>query len=210
MSGLENGSAPVFVAEDVKRRPIRWFALLFLAALGVQEVASRVLARSAHPVTSVAAESVPVAPALSKGSGEALLMPVAGVERTSLRDGWNDQRSGHTHHAIDIMAPRGSEVLAVADGRVVKLYQSGAGGRTIYLADAAGHRQYYYAHLDSYAPHLSEGVTVHRGEVIGTVGSSGNASPSAPHLHFTIEEVPTGGEWWKGEAVNPYPELMGH
>ena len=67
---------------------------------------------------------------------------------------------------------------------------------------------YYYAHLDGYASGVSEGKLVKRGEVIGYVGTTGNAPANSPHLHFAIAILPPTKEWWKGEAINPYPILM--
>jgi len=81
------------------------------------------------------------------------------------------------------------------------------GGKTIYQFDPSGRYAYYYAHLDRYAKGLADGNEVRRGEVIGYVGSSGNAAPGAPHLHFAIFRLGPKREWWKGEAVDPFPYL---
>ena len=117
--------------------------------------------------------------------------------------------SDRRHDAIDILAPRGTPVLAVADGRIEKLFLSKPGGRTIYQFDPEGRVAYYYAHLDAYAPQLSEGQRVKRGQVIGYVGSTGNADPQAPHLHFAIFLLGPQKRWWEGTPVNPYPLLGG-
>ena len=139
-----------------------------------------------------------------------LLVPVRGVQPRQLSDTFTQSRGeGRRHDAIDIMAPRGTPVLAVADGRIEKLFLSKPGGRTIYQFDPAGRVAYYYAHLDAYAPLLSEGTQVKRGQVIGYVGSTGNASPDAPHLHFAIFLLGPEKRWWEGTAVNPYPLLGG-
>ncbi len=106
------------------------------------------------------------------------------------------------------MAPRGTKVLAVNDGRIVKLFLSKPGGHTIYQFDPSGEYCYYYAHLDRYADGISEGTTVRRGDTIGYVGSTGNADPTAPHLHFEIHQLDPDKRWWKGTPVNPYPFLM--
>lgn len=140
--------------------------------------------------------------------GDTIAIPVAGVKAGALADHFDDARGGRTHHAIDIAAPRGTPVLAAVDGTIRKLYLSNAGGITIYEADPTNRWIYYYAHLDGYAPGLAEGKSVRRGDVIGFVGTTGNAPPNAPHLHFAIERLPAGGEWWKGEPVNPYPILV--
>lgn len=140
---------------------------------------------------------------------DSLAIPVSGIERRQLRDYFNDRRGGgRPHRAMDIMAARGTPVIAVDDGRVVKLFLSVAGGITIYQSNPAGDLMYYYAHLDRYAPGLKEGRVVQKGEVLGFVGSTGNANPGGPHLHFAISKLPPSREWWKGDPINPYPILM--
>lgn len=141
----------------------------------------------------------------------ALLLPVQEVSARDLRDTFADGRDSNQrgHEAIDIHAPRGTPVLAVDDGRIVKLFLSKPGGITIYQFDATDKLAYYYAHLDRYAEGLAEGQTVRRGNVIGYVGSSGNASPEAPHLHFAIFRLGPEKQWWKGEPVNPFEPLGG-
>lgn len=138
-----------------------------------------------------------------------LLIPVEGVPPSALSDTFTQARaSGERHHdAIDIMAARGRAVLAAADGRIEKLFSSVDGGLTLYQRSADGRRIYYYAHLDSYAPGLAEGQSVRRGQKIATVGSTGNADPAAPHLHFAVHEIAVGEAWYKGRAINPYPLL---
>jgi peptidoglycan LD-endopeptidase LytH len=117
-----------------------------------------------------------------------LLIPVQGVPASALADNFADSRGGGTrvHHALDIMAPRGTPVLAAGDGSVIRLHRGGAGGITVYQLDGAGRYGYYYAHLARYADGLAEGQRVARGDVLGYVGTTGNAPPSAPHLHFAI------------------------
>jgi murein DD-endopeptidase MepM/ murein hydrolase activator NlpD len=143
--------------------------------------------------------------------GGALLVPVAGVARTQLVDTFTQARgSGRSHDAIDIMAARGTPVLAAAEGRVEKLYFSnGGGGITIYVRSPDGRWMYYYAHLDRYAPGLAEGQQVRPGVAIGFVGSTGDASPEGPHLHFAVNAMAPGERWWEGTPVNPYPLLAG-
>lgn len=136
-----------------------------------------------------------------------LHIPVAGVSPLELRDSFAEQRGDKPHEAIDIPAARATPVVAVDDGRVVKLFHSVPGGLTIYQSDMADEYIYYYAHLGSYAHGLREGDGVRRGDVIGYVGSTGNAAPDAPHLHFAILRLPPGREWWKGTAINPFPLL---
>lgn len=140
--------------------------------------------------------------------GRRLTMPVDGVEPGDLRDTYADRRNGsRAHEAIDIMAPRGTPVRAVEDGLIQKLFTSEAGGLTIYQFEPSHTFTYYYAHLDGYAPGLHEGQRVGRGELIGYVGSTGNASPNAPHLHFAIFRLTPERQWWKGDPLNPYPVL---
>ncbi len=137
-----------------------------------------------------------------------LAIPVVGVSRSQLVRTFHDGRSdGREHRAIDIMAPRGTPVVAVEDGTVRKIFTSRDGGLTIYESDRRNLLMYYYAHLDRYADDLREGQRVHQGEVIGYVGSTGNAPRHAPHLHFAVFIQPPGGEWWKGEPIDPYPML---
>lgn len=139
-----------------------------------------------------------------------LLVPVAGVTRPNLDDSFKDARGGgRSHEAIDILAPRNTPVLAVEDGTIAKLFTSVPGGLTIYQFDSAGRYCYYYAHLESYARGLRQGNRVRRGEVIGFVGTSGNAPRDTPHLHFAIYRLGPDQRWWEGDAINPFPVLRG-
>ncbi len=141
---------------------------------------------------------------------EGLLIPVTGVNAAQLSDTYTQSRGeARLHDAIDIMAPRGTPVVAVADGRVVKLFNSKQGGLTVYQFDREEKLAYYYAHLDSYAPGLAEGSVLKRGEPVGLVGSTGNANAAAPHLHFAVFVLGPEKSWWKGTAINPYPLLGG-
>ena len=153
----------------------------------------------------VIAEGVEVGPA-------GLAIPVAGIKVSQLSDTFTQARAGgaRAHDAIDIMAPRGTPVVAAAPGKVEKLYDSkGGGGITAYVRSPDGQWLYYYAHLDRYAPGLKEGQVVRRGTPLGTVGSTGNANPAGPHLHFAIHRMRPGEKWYEGSAVNPYPLLAG-
>ncbi|MEG2804695.1 M23 family metallopeptidase [Stenotrophomonas sp.] len=157
------------------------------------------------PVAPVA----PVAPAAASADGR-LLLPVQGVGPDQLQDTFTDARSeGRVHDAIDILAPAGTPVLAVADGTVEKLFSSERGGLTVYQFEPGGRYCYYYAHLERYAEGLAEKQVIRRGQVIGYVGSTGNASPDAPHLHFEIHRLGPEKHWWQGESLNPYPLLRG-
>lgn len=157
----------------------------------------------------VTANRPPVA-ALVPGDAppQQLLMPVEGVEPDELRDDFSDARGGNrSHEAIDILAPRNTPVVAVADGKVAKLWKSVPGGITIYQFDASGSYCYYYAHLERYARGLAEGASLQRGEVIGYVGTSGNAPRDTPHLHFAVYRLTPDRRWWEGEPLNPFPLL---
>lgn len=139
-----------------------------------------------------------------------LLIPVLNVRATDLSDTYSDERAGgeRLHEAIDIMAPEGTSVIAAASGVVEKLFSSDAGGTTIYVRSGDRQTIHYYAHLSGYAPGLKEGMRVRRGQRLGTVGSTGNADPEAPHLHFAILRTTEDAEWWEpANAVNPYPLL---
>jgi peptidoglycan LD-endopeptidase LytH len=147
----------------------------------------------------------------SRGSSSLLPVPVEGIRREQLHDTYNQARSeGRTHHAIDIHAPRGTPVIAVADGTIRKLHSGARGGRAIYLMDDDGTTRYYYAHLDGYAEGLHEGQRVEQGEVIGYVGDTGNAQPGDYHLHFSVAILDNASRWWEGENLNPYDLLAPH
>ena len=139
-----------------------------------------------------------------------LLIPVQGVQPADLRDTFTQERSSNrAHDAIDIMAPRGTPVLAANAGRVVKLFTSKPGGLTVYQFDPSAHVIYYYAHLDNYAPGLAEGQQLQRGDPIGTVGSTGDASADAPHLHFEVQLLGPERQWWHATSINPYGRFAG-
>ena len=142
---------------------------------------------------------------------DTLLIPVQGISAARLSDTFTQARAdGRVHEAIDILSPTGTPVLAVADGRIVKLFNSKPGGLTLYQFDPSETYAYYYAHLDRYAPGIVEGQQVKRGDLIAYVGSTGNANPAAPHLHFAVFELGPKKNWWQGKAINPYPLLGGY
>ncbi|MBA0339752.1 M23 family metallopeptidase [Stenotrophomonas maltophilia] len=186
-----DGSAPV--AASLPAAPSA------VSAAPVVEPAPRA---TAPPATT----APPAAQAADAPSG--LLLPVQGILASQLRDTFTDARSeGRVHDAIDIMADAGTPVLAVADGTVEKLFDSERGGLTIYQFEPSGRWCYYYAHLQRYADGLAEKQAIKRGDVIGYVGSTGNASAEAPHLHFEVHVLGPEKQWWKGESINPYPLL---
>ncbi len=137
--------------------------------------------------------------------GRALAIPVRGIDADRLVSSFHDARgSNRRHEAIDILAPRGTDVLAVEDGTIAKLFTSRAGGLTVYQFDPAGKYVYYYAHLDSYAPGIMEGLAVRRGAVLGAVGTTGNAPNNTPHLHFAISKLDPDKRWSGGTALDPF------
>ena len=160
--------------------------------------------------TGTAEPPAPVPPSAEAIEDRDLEIPVRGIEENQLYDSFDDARGKRVHQAIDIMAERGTPVLAVEDGTIKKLFTSEAGGLTLYQFDPSETFCYYYAHLDSYAKNVREGASVKKGDIIGYVGSTGNASESAPHLHFAIFRLTNDKQWWKGEPINPYPILRGN
>ncbi len=136
--------------------------------------------------------------------GRSLAVPVRGLDADALVSSFHDARGSRRHEAIDILAPRGTDVLAVENGTIAKLFTSNAGGLTVYQFDPSEKYVYYYAHLDSYAPGMKEGVTVRKGDVLGAVGTTGNAPDNTPHLHFGISKLDPDKRWWGGTALDPF------
>jgi peptidoglycan LD-endopeptidase LytH len=182
---------------------MRWMIRTVLVSMALAAFA---LGHEPTPHVAVP-ETTTTAPATDGAWQDAISIPVAGVTPGQLRPSFNEGRVGHLHHALDILAPRGTAVVAAVDGRIEKLVTSGAGGLTIYEFDRAPHFVYYYAHLDRYAPSLAEGMDVTRGTVIGYVGTTGNAPPDTPHLHFAIQRLGPEKLWWRAEAIDPYVVL---
>lgn len=137
--------------------------------------------------------------------GRLLIVPVAGVRAGALRSTFDAPRDGgvRLHAALDIMAPRGTPVLSADGGRVWKLRANPLGGLTVYAVDPGERFVYYYAHLDAYRGGLSEGRTLAKGDTIGFVGTTGNAPPNAPHLHFQVSRIAAPGQWWGGTPLDP-------
>jgi murein DD-endopeptidase MepM/ murein hydrolase activator NlpD len=137
-----------------------------------------------------------------------LLLPVEGFDRATLYGSFAEKRgSDRLHEAIDMLAPRNTPVLAVEDGTIARLFSSKAGGITVYQFDPGVSYVYYYAHLQRYAAGLTEGAAVRRGQVIGYVGTSGNAPPDTPHLHFAIFKLSEKKQWWEGVPIDPFEVL---
>jgi peptidoglycan LD-endopeptidase LytH len=169
------------------RRIVR--ALVLLAVLGALALLLRPWLGQAVRMVHLVREPVPTS----------LPVPVEGVERSDLRDTWGAARSeGRRHEGIDIFAPRGTQVLSAAHGVVLYRGWNRLGGKTLTVLGPGGYR-HYYAHLDQYDT-PGTGDWVEQGEVLGYVGTTGNAAGTPPHLHYGIYAP------WTG-AVNPYPLL---
>ena len=150
----------------------------------------------------------PTPPPAAAPPAGALIVPVQGIRPEQLTDTFTQSRSeGRSHNAIDIIAPRGTPVVAAADGRVVKLFNSVKGGITLYQLGTDEKTVYYYAHLDRYADGIREGQILRRGETLGYVGDTGNSGAGNYHLHFAIWLVNDPKRYWDGANLNPYPLL---
>ena len=161
-------------------------------------------ATAARPAAT--AKVIASAPPAAEGR---LAIPVVGVTAKELTNSFADNRGGRRHEAIDIMAPTGTPVVAAGSGTVEKLFLSDTGGNTVYVRSDDRRTIHYYAHLQAYAAGLAEGQPVHRGQRLGTVGSSGNADPAAPHLHFAVLRVAPGAHWWdSADPIDPFPLLQ--
>jgi peptidoglycan LD-endopeptidase LytH len=169
------------------------------------------VARSGPVVTVQPKNAPPIAVAQQvQVMPSGLAIPVVGIKVDQLTDTFDAARSqGRRHDAIDIMSAEGTPVIATADGTIEKLFTSARGGLTIYERSRDNKLEYYYAHLSAYAPGVHEGQQVKRGEVIGRVGHTGDASADGPHLHFAINTMGPNDRWWNGTAINPYPLLAG-
>ena len=134
-----------------------------------------------------------------------LLVPVAGIAISQLEDSFDEGRdASRVHRALDILAPRGTPVLAADDGKILRIAPNALGGNTVYATDPLGRVVYYYA----YQPGLVVGATIARGDTLGIVGTTGNAPKDTPHLHFQVMRMPADGKYWDGEPINPYPLFL--
>jgi murein DD-endopeptidase MepM/ murein hydrolase activator NlpD len=173
--------------------------------VGAPDAGSKNAASAAIPSNS---PTVPV-PTTGRISAPPLRMPLDHVDVEAMKGGFQERRGSRPHEAADLLAPRNTPVHAVEAGTIAKLFVSKQGGLTIYQFDPSGQVCYYYAHLDHYADGLHEGQTLSAGDVIGYVGTTGNAPPNTPHLHFAVIELNDDRQWWKGRAVDPYPLFKG-
>ena len=218
-------AGPVFAADAVavgtpvrlpQAVPVENVATQSAESASVERAAVQAPAMTLNDAAMTPALTVPPAPAAVVPLGPlpsalaGLLIPVTGVKSGDLVDTFSQARgAGRTHDAIDIMAPRGTPVVAANDGHVVKLFTSKPGGLTVYEFDPQDKVVYYYAHLDRYAPGLVEGQLLRRGDPIGFVGSTGDASANAPHLHFEIQLLGSEKQWWHATSINPYGRFEG-
>ncbi len=164
---------------------------------------------AATPATAGASVMPPDAGAPTAIGATTMVMPVVGIAPSSLVDTYSQARAaGRAHNAIDIMAPRGSSVVAATSGRVLRRFTSERGGLTLYQLGSDGRTVYYYAHLDGYASGVTDGTILRPGTLIGYVGDTGNAAPGNYHLHFAIWTTDDPKRYWDGESINPYPLLQ--
>ncbi len=215
--GAQSGmTSPAVSVADGTAAPTELSRFLEESERSAASASSPAKSSEAKPEAAKRSEKVSALPAVrNPGDPEgarllaqrALEVPVAGIHPTALSDNYEQSRGSRKHEAIDIMAPMGTPVVAVDDGRIAKLFTSKAGGLTIYQFDPQARLAYYYAHLQRYAASVREGQDVRRGDLIGYVGVSGNSAANAPHLHFAVFKLGNPPKWWQGEAVNPYPAL---
>jgi peptidoglycan LD-endopeptidase LytH len=191
------------------------FALALLTTACARQVVGTRPAPAPRPVrTVVRSEPTGIGPLSSSETvnyilARGLIVPVAGVAVSQLQDSFDEGRDGErVHRALDILAPRGTAVLAADDGRIIRVRASALGGNTVYATDPQGRVVYYYAHLDAYQPGIAEGATIARGDTLGIVGTTGNAPKDTPHLHFQVMRMPPDGKYWDGEPINPYPLFL--
>jgi murein DD-endopeptidase MepM/ murein hydrolase activator NlpD len=161
-----------------------------------------VLSASDPPVTADRASNR--VDAIAELRSRHLRLPLDDAKIETMKGGFDEKRSGHSHEAVDMLAPRNTPVHAVEDGTIASLFFSKAGGNTVYQFDPTSRFCYYYAHLERYESGIHQGQQINRGDVIGYVGTSGNAPRSTPHLHFSVFMLGPEKQWWRGTAIDPY------
>ena len=193
--------------------PVRGFGPMEIEAELMADSARTIEVHGAPPAPAPVVGS-PTTPAIVTSDADLAILqrelsiPVAGIAKSALRNTYDEMRGGtRIHEALDILAPRGTAVLSAAPGRVLKLFNSKAGGLMVYASDSTERFILMYAHLDAYQPGLAEGQSLRRGQPLGIVGTTGNASPTVPHLHFALARTNDVKQWWRGVPVNPYPLL---
>jgi peptidoglycan LD-endopeptidase LytH len=207
IGSCRSGEQPAPAADDSVRAMVTEQQFLG-RQLDMDTVTGLAVAPSQDPVSTERAGAAPEAsPAELRALADALHLPVRGVTPAELVGSFDDARGLRRHEALDIRAPRGTPVVSATTGRLMKLHTSDFGGLMVYAADESERFVLLYAHLDRYAAGLSEGMPLRRGQVLGYVGTTGNAPPHVPHLHFGIARVADVDEWWRGTPVDPLPLL---
>jgi len=193
--------------ENGPPRPIRAAAPVIAPAESVMAQRSLSPPPAADPIALPPLD----VPAIEELARRGLRLPIDSMDPEPLKGAFDERRGGGTrmHEAVDILAPRNTPVHAVENGTIAKLFLSKAGGKTIYQFDPSGRFCYYYAHLERYADGIREGQRISRSDVIGYVGTSGNAPPNTPHLHFAIFQLTSAHHWWQGTPIDPYPVFIG-
>jgi murein DD-endopeptidase MepM/ murein hydrolase activator NlpD len=207
-AGLLGFVLGAFVVGSLGNGPFRTLAPKALQPAGAIDEPTNAVVEVPAPTSGRTGIIPPSAPEAKDLAARHLDVPVSGVSAEKLVRSYHDARSGgREHEAIYILAPRNTPVVAVEDGTVAKLFFSKAGGNTVYQFDPGGEYAYYYAHLERYADGLKEGDAVHRGQVIGYVGTSGNAPKNTPHLHFAVFRLTPEKHWWEGTPIDPFDIL---
>ncbi len=137
-----------------------------------------------------------------------LMVPVGGVAPGGVANTYAARRGDRPHEALDIFARRGTPVLAAAEGEILRVTSNALGGNTIYATDRGRRFVFYYAHLDRYHRRAKPGQRIAAGDVIGYVGTTGNAPRDLPHLHFQVMRMAAGPRWWEGPPTNPHSYLV--
>jgi hypothetical protein len=139
-----------------------------------------------------------------------ILVPVAGADMSKVEDSFSEPRDGdRVHRAIDILAPRGTPILAADGGKILRMNTSPLGGICMYTVGPLGRLVYYYAHMDRYNDAMTPGRIIQRGDTLGYVGTTGNAPKDTPHLHFQVMRWPADNKYWNGEPIDPFGALGG-
>ena len=196
---VKTGAGDVILPDSVARKAAKTPAPATPPALAADTLVAPAAVEDSNAVQPTPEELAQLA------SG--LIVPVAGVQSKDLLDTFDEARGTRRHNALDILAPRSTPVLSAADGRIQKLYSSPAGGLMVYASDPNNRFVLLYAHLDRYADGLKDSSEVRRGDTIGFVGTTGNAPPDVPHLHFAIARTTNVARWWTGMPVDPRPLL---
>ena len=208
IGGCGSGDQPAPPADDSEQTTVSEQAFLE-RRLATDTVSGLAVEALQEPAIMEGSGDAPEAtPAELRALADALIVPVKGVTPAELVGSFDDARGRRRHEALDIPAPRGTPVVSATGGWLMKLHRSEFGGLMVYAAEERERFILLYAHLDRYANGLTEGMPLRRGQLLGYVGTTGNAPPDVPHLHFGIARVADVEEWWKGTPVDPLPLLV--